>query len=341
MKVICHPEQKQHYPEHFLVNGRFQPNPEMPVRFDKLLEGALAAGCSPETPTPQGREVLEAIHTPEYLEFLEHAFERWKHIEGAADAVTPNIHPDRRDVGYPASVVAQAGYHMSDVAAPVADGTWNSCCWSAWTAAHAAKLVLAGESHAYALCRPPGHHAFSDLAGGFCYLNNSAIGAQLLRRAHERVVVLDDDLHHGNGTQSIFYHRSDVFTASLHADPLRFYPFFWGYANETGAGEGQGCNLNLPLPRGSGDAEFLSALDIAIERIRSFAPGALVIALGLDAFEGDPFGGLRISTGGFRMIAARIATGLRLPTLVVQEGGYLCDELGENLSQFLQGLQDG
>jgi acetoin utilization deacetylase AcuC-like enzyme len=340
MKVVYHPDQKQHYPKQFLVNGRFQPNPEMPERFDRLLQGALAAACAPEMPSRQSMQPVEAVHTPAYLKFLEHAHERWKHIDGAADAVTPNIHPDSRDVGYPASVVAQAGYHMSDASAPITEGTWASCCWSAWTAAHAAGLVLAGEQHAYALCRPPGHHAFSDMAGGFCYLNNTAIGAQMLRGAYDRIAILDVDLHHGNGTQSIFYGRNDVLTVSIHADPQRFYPFFWGYADEQGKGEGVGYNLNLPLQRGSGDPEFLSALEIAIERIRGFAPGALVIALGLDAFEGDPFGGLRISTGGFRVIAARIAASLRLPTLIVQEGGYLCDELGENLGQFLQGLQD-
>ena len=145
-------------------------------------------------------------------------------------------------------------------------------------------------------------------------------------------------MHHGNGTQSIFYARNDVLTVSIHADPQRFYPFFWGYAEEQGKDNGLGYNLNLPLPRGSADAEFLSALEIAIERIQGFSPGALVIALGLDAFEGDPFGGLRISTEGFRAIAETIASGLRLPTLIVQEGGYLCDELGENLSQFLLNL---
>jgi len=341
MKVVYHLDQKQHYPKQFLVNGRFRPNPEKPERLDRLLEGALAAGCTPETPPRQGVQPVGAVHTPAYLKFLEHAHERWMRIDGAAEAVTPNIHPDSRDVGYPASVVAQAGYHMSDASAPITGGTWNSACWSAWTAAHAASLVLAGERRAYALCRPPGHHAFSDMAGGFCYLNNTAIGAQLLRGSHERIAILDVDLHHGNGTQSIFYARNDVLTVSIHADPQRFYPFFWGYAGEQGKGEGLGYNLNLPLQRGSGDAEFLAALEIAIERIRDFAPGALVIALGLDAFEGDPFGGLRISTGGFRVIAARIAARLRLPTLIVQEGGYLCDELGENLRQFLLGLQDG
>lgn len=341
MKVVYHPCQKQHYPERFLVNGCFQPNPEMPERLDRLLEGALAAGCTPETPSSHGIEPLEAIHSPAYLQFLEHAYQRWQRIEGAADAVTPNVHPDSRQAGYPASVVAQAGYHMADAAAPLAAGSWDSCCWSAWSAVHAAGLVLAGEASVYALCRPPGHHAFADMAGGFCYLNNSAIGAQALRQAFDRVAILDVDLHHGNGTQSIFYSRSDVLTVSIHADPLRFYPFFWGYTNEQGEGEGRGYNLNLPLPRGSGDPEFQQALAQGIDHIQSFAPGALVIALGLDAFEGDPFGGLKLSTRGFHEIAEMIARRLNLPTLLVQEGGYLCAELGDNLSAFLRGFQQG
>jgi len=227
---------------------------------------------------------------------------------------------------------------MADAAVPVADHSWESSCWSAWSAIHAAKLVLNGDSSAYALCRPPGHHAFHDLAGGFCYLNNSAIGAQVLRRNHDRVAILDVDLHHGNGTQSIFYSRDDVLTVSLHADPLRFYPFFWGYANEHGEGEGDGFNLNLPLPRGSGDVDFLAGLTIALGRIRDFSPGALVISLGLDGFEGDPFGGLNISTAGFRKIGAAITGALELPTLIVQEGGYLCKELGDNLTNFLWGF---
>jgi acetoin utilization deacetylase AcuC-like enzyme len=338
MKVVCHPEQKRHYPLHFLVNGVFQPNPEQPERQDRLLQAALRAGCRHEAPLPHGMETIAEVHTEAYLDFLERAWERWSRIEGAAPAVIPNVHPDHRGVGYPASVVAQAGFHMADAAAPLAEGSWTSLLWSAWTAVHAARLVLDGERAAYALCRPPGHHAFSDMAGGFCYLNNSAIAAQLLRRAHQRVAILDVDLHHGNGTQGIFYRRGDVLTVSIHADPERFYPFFWGYANETGDGPGAGCNLNLPLPRGSGDEAFLAALETALDRIRAFAPGALVVALGLDAFAGDPFGGLRVSTRGFGEIARRIAAALPVPSLLVQEGGYLCDELGDNLYSFLAGF---
>ncbi len=168
----------------------------------------------------------------------------------------PNIHPIARDGSYPASAVGQAGYHMADTACPISAETFDSACWSAWSAVEAADAVLAGEPAAYALCRPPGHHAFADVAGGFCFLNNSAIAAQRLRSNAARVAILDVDLHHGNGTQGIFYARADVLTVSLHADPARFYPFFWGHADERGEGAGLGANLNLPLPRKSGDDRF-------------------------------------------------------------------------------------
>ena len=334
MKVIFHELQRRHYPRHFLVNGAPQPNPEVPERVDRLLEAACQAGHEPETPGDYGLAPVAAVHTPEYLQFLEHIHERWQRIVGASEEVIPNIHPDRRNASYPASAVGQAGYHMADTACPISGETWNAVRWSANSAVHAARLVMDGSGCAYALCRPPGHHAFADVAGGFCYLNNSAIAAQQLRHRYDRVAILDVDLHHGNGTQGIFYARSDVLTVSIHADPVRFYPFFWGFAGERGEDAGLGYNLNLPLPRGSGDDAFLDALDRAISRIESYAPGALVIALGLDAFEGDPFGGLAVTTPGFARIAERIAD-LGRPTVLVQEGGYMCDDLGRNLAAFL------
>src|SRR6185369_7438285 len=289
-----------------------------------------------EGPKNYGLGPIAAIHTPEYLDFLEHIFVRWRRIEGASEEVIPNIHPIARGGAYPASAVGQAGYHMADTACPISAETFDSACWSAWSAVAASEAVLAGEKAAYALCRPPGHHAFVDVAGGFCFLNNSAIAAQRLRESAARVAILDVDLHHGNGPQGVFYARADVLTVSLHADPERFYPFFWGYAGERGEGPGLGCNLNLPLPRKSGDDVFLEALEVGLRRIRSFAPEALVVALGLDAFEGDPFGGLSVTTPGFARIAERIAA-LRLPTAIVQEGGYLGDALGANLTSFLTG----
>jgi acetoin utilization deacetylase AcuC-like enzyme len=304
---------------------------------ERLLAGARAAGCEVVRPRPHGLGPVAAVHTPEYLEFLEHIYTRWQRIEGASAEVIPNIHPIARDGRYPASAVGQAGYHMADTSCPISAETWESACWSAWSAVDAADAVMSGERAAYALCRPPGHHAFADVAGGFCFINNSAVAAQRLRGEAARVAILDVDLHHGNGTQGIFYARPDVLTVSIHADPIRFYPFFWGHADERGEGPGLGYNLNLPLERKSGDDAFLAALEGGLRRIRAFAPEALVVALGLDAFEGDPFGGLSVTTPGFARIAERIA-GLGLPTVVVQEGGYLCDALSANLTSFLTGF---
>jgi len=337
MKAFYADEQKRHDPRAFLSSGSPKPNPEQPERVERLLAGARAAGCEIVRPREHGLGPIAAVHTPEYLDFLERIYDRWQRIEGASQEVIPNIHPIARGGSYPASAVGQAGYHMADTSCPISAETWESSLWSAWSAVEAAEAVLSGEPAAYALCRPPGHHAFADVAGGFCFINNSAVAAQRLRSRAARVAILDVDLHHGNGTQGIFYARPDVLTVSIHADPIRFYPFFWGHADERGEGPGLGYNLNLPLERKSGDTEFLAALGKGLQRIRAFAPEVLVVALGLDAFEGDPFGGLSVTTPGFARIAEAIAR-LRLPTVIVQEGGYLCDELSDNLTSFLTGF---
>ena len=337
MKVVFSETQRRHDPTFFLSCGTQRPNPEVPHRCDILLQAALGAGLTQVAPDDAGLAPVAAVHKPDYIHFLRHIHARWREIDGASAEVIPNIHPDRRNGAYPASAVGQAGYHMADTACPISSGTYEAALASAHTAYHAAGLVLGGERAAYALCRPPGHHAFADLAGGFCFFNNSGIAAQALRSRHDRVAILDVDLHHGNGTQGMFYGRPDIFTVSVHADPIRFYPFFWGHADERGEGEGLGYNLNLPLPRKTGDEGFLAALDVALERIAAFAPGALVVALGLDAFEGDPFQELTVTTKGFARIAARIAS-LGLPMAIVQEGGYVCDALGDNLASFLGGL---
>ena len=338
MKVIFSERQKKHYPRHFLSSGAPQPNPEVPERADCLLAAALSSGLELLEPADHGLTPIAAVHSPEYLQFLQNIVRRWGYIEEASEEVVPNIHPDRRNGVYPASAVGQAGFHMADTGCPISAATWDSALCSAHTAVHGAQLIIGGERACYALSRPPGHHAARDFAAGFCYLNNAAAAAQSLRSRFERVAIIDVDVHHGNGTQDIFYRRSDVLTVSLHADPMRFYPFFWGHASERGEGAGLGYNLNLPLPRGTGDDDYLKSLDAALKRVEAFAPQALVVALGLDAYEGDPFQGLAITTPGFGKIAGSIAS-MGLPTVLVQEGGYLCAALGDNLSSFLEGFR--
>jgi acetoin utilization deacetylase AcuC-like enzyme len=337
MQVFFSDVQLRHAPREFLVRGQWKPCPEKPERATALKSALLAAGHQVVAPPAGDRAAIAAVHDRRYLNFLETGHARWRQLPGASETIVPNIHPNSRGVGYPRSVVGQAGYHMADTACPIDADSMDAILASADCAIAAAQHLLDGKGTAYALCRPPGHHAFADMAGGFCFVNNSAVAAQMLRSKFGKVAIVDVDLHHGNGTQGIFYDRGDVLTVSVHADPADFYPFFWGHADETGSGAGEGANLNLPLPLGSGDAAFLAALDIGIKKVRSFGAEVLVVALGLDAFEGDPFAGLAVTEDGFRAIAGRLAA-LELPSVLVQEGGYLCPELGRNLISFLEGF---
>jgi acetoin utilization deacetylase AcuC-like enzyme len=213
-------------------------------------------------------------------------------------------------------------------------GTWDAARWAANCAIGAADAVLAGTREAYALCRPPGHHAYADFAGGFCYLNNIAIAADRMARALGRVAILDVDVHHGNGTQSIFYARDDVHFVSVHGDPDHFFPFYAGYADETGEGPGRGFNRNYPLPAKTGDKEWLAALAQGLADIESSDPHALLVSLGFDAFAGDPSSDLAVSTEGFRQAGSMIGRSQR-PVVLVQEGGYVVEHLAANLEAFL------
>lgn len=335
MITLYHPGQRAHDPQFFLSSGAPKPCPEQPARIDALLSGVQSLGLTVQTPQDHGMNAIAAIHPARYLTFLQTIHARWQHIPGASAEVIPNIHPANRSDGYPLSAVGQAGYHMTDTSCPIGAKTWDAAYASAQTAIAASELILQGNRSTYALCRPPGHHAFAELAGGFCYLNNTAIAAQQLTLSGRKVAILDIDVHHGNGTQGIFYDRADVLTVSIHAHPERFYPFFWGYPEERGTGLGEGANLNLCLPRGSDDVAFLHALDEALNTITLWGADTIVLALGLDAFVGDPFKGLAVTTQGFAKIGQTIAA-LARPTLIVQEGGYLSPELSQNLAAVLK-----
>jgi acetoin utilization deacetylase AcuC-like enzyme len=336
---IFHTEQHAlHDPRFFMVRGRPVAAAEQPERARILLSAARAAGHEVVLAGDQGLGPIADVHTPEYLDYLQVAHREWQRLPGASDEVVPNAHPGRRPASYPRGIVGRAGWHAADTGAPIGAGTWEAVRAAAQVAVAAADHVLAGAPEAYALCRPPGHHAFADMAGGFCYLNNTAIAARRIARRHARVAILDIDVHHGNGTQAIFYGSREVLTVSVHADPDGFYPYFWGHAHERGEGEGEGYNLNLPLALGSGDEAWLEAGERAIDRVSRFAPGVLVVALGLDASEHDPLQGLRVSTEGFARMA-RLIAGLGIATVLVQEGGYLGPGLGENLSAFLAAFE--
>jgi acetoin utilization deacetylase AcuC-like enzyme len=339
VKAVYTELHRSHDPQFFLVRGVVQRTTEQPERADRLLAGLKAGKHDLVAPSAFGQGPRARIHSPEYLGFLAEAWEAWSALGNAGPEMIANIHPVRYGATYPTHIVGRLGWHTADTGAPIGPGTFAAACAATDVATTAAQLVLDGEDATYALCRPPGHHAYRDMAGGFCFLNNSAIAAAHLRQRHERVVILDVDVHHGNGTQGIFYERPDVFTISIHADPNSYYPFVWGYAHERGEGPGLGTNLNIPLPIGTGDDGYIVSLGIAKKAIDAFAPGALVVALGLDASEHDPLRGLAVTTAGFRRIGAEIAR-LGLPTVFVQEGGYLSDILGANLTATLAGFEE-
>lgn len=341
MLTVFDETQRLHAPQTFIVSGRPQPIPERPERIDMLMQGVAAAGSRVVAPPPVTMDDIQLVHDQRYLTFMDTLLERWGRIEGASDIPLPNVYalgrPSLPPAGYPEAVVGQAGYHLGDGACPVTPTTLPAALASAASALHAAELLLGGERHVYALCRPPGHHAAGDHAAGFCYFNNSALAAEKLTRAGRRVAILDIDVHHGNGTEAIFYDRADVLTVSIHADPKRFYPFFWGYAGETGRGAGEGFNLNLPLERGTRIEAYAGALGTALERIAAFGADTLVVAAGLDIAVDDPFKGFAIETDEFTRIGRMIAD-VKLPAVIVQEGGYPSPSLGRNLAALLAGF---
>jgi acetoin utilization deacetylase AcuC-like enzyme len=332
MRRFFDPRQLLHAPALELHNGGFVPFAESPARAE-----ALSAALGPaEAAVDHGEAPLRAVHGEAYLAFLWSAHKDWRAAGRDGDAsgyAWPVVRRRPLDL---ARIDGRLGAYSFDASSPIAAGTWEGAYWSAQTALTALDAVLAGERCAFALCRPPGHHAGADYLGGYCYLNNAAIAAEAATRAGRRTAILDLDYHHGNGTQDIFYARGDVLFASIHADPGMDYPYFWGHADETGEGAGEGATLNLPLPRGTDLAAYLPALDQALAKIAAFAPDLLVISYGADTYAGDPISHFELETADYAVIARRIAS-LGLPTLVAMEGGYAVDALGANVAAFLGG----
>ena len=340
MKVFHAEAQAGHAPSHYAIGAELLPAREVPERIDALLAALHGLGHPVLEPRAHGLEPLRTVHADDYLEFLGTAHERWAQAFPSGPrsaAVLPYAFPCRHMGARPASVLGQAGWYLGSTTVPIGAGTWAAIRGAADCAVDGADALLAGEREAYALCRPPGHHAYADLGAGFCYVNNAAVAAERLARALGRVAVLDVDVHHGNGTQGLFYERADVQFVSVHADPDVGFPFFAGRAEETGRGAGAGFNLNLPLPARTRDDGWLSAVGAGVRRVRAFGAAALVVSLGFDAHEKDPSALLSVSTEGFRACGRAIGA-LGLPTLLVQEGGYAVDELGANLVAFLDGF---
>ena len=348
MLTIHNPSHRLHAGRQEMFRGRLVDCHETPQRLDHILAELQRRRLGPLQPAVDAGAALTAaiqrVHSPRYLDFLARAWDDWVALDptNAERDALPSVWPApgmRFDV-LPDNFAARMGLFSFDAGTPLTRGSWEAARGGAACAVGAVSAVLAtpGRGSAFALTRPPGHHAGADFFGGYCFLNNAAIAAQALRDGGvERVAVLDVDYHHGNGTQAIFYARADVLTVSIHGDPRTEYPFFLGHADERGAGAGEGFNMNLPLPRGSGFAAWREALRLGLQAIASFGAQALVVSLGVDTFEGDPISGFGLKTADYLTMGAGIGDAA-LPTVWVFEGGYAVDQIGVNTVNVLEGF---
>ena len=347
MLTFHNPVHHLHAGQQEMFRGQLVPCHEVPDRLGFVLAELNTRGMGPlrattDTQVPGLQDVLEQVHQPRYLHFLASAWDQWVALDprNAARDALPSVWPVRgfRADVEPDNLAARMGLYSFDAGTPLTSGTWAAARAGAACARAAALAVLNGECGAsFALTRPPGHHAGPDFFGGYCFINNAAVAAQTLRERFDRVAVLDVDYHHGNGTQTIFEHRADVLTISIHGDPRTEYPFYLGHGDEHGVGPGLGANLNLPLPRGTGFADWQRALQTAMGAVRSFGAQALVVPLGVDTFAGDPISGFGLQSDDYLPMGRSLAS-LGLPTVFTFEGGYAVAEVGINTANVLQGF---
>lgn len=313
---------------------------DSPERMTIILSALADRGLGDvHAPAQHGTEPILRVHDAGFLHFLEQGYPLWQARHGSGTAAFARMFGMRglAQTPDPANIDAMLSAYTFDIFSPLVAGSWAAIRSAADVALSGAAAIDNGAQSVFSLCRPPGHHASQDLAGGYCYLNNAAIAAQFHRdQGAHRVAILDVDYHHGNGTQRIFYDRADVLFVSLHGRPEEEYPFLLGFAHEIGAGVGEGFNLNLPMAKGTGIDGYGAALDTAVQHIHSFAPDVLVVSLGVDTFHGDPVGGFLLQTEDFLKVGQAIGR-IGLPTHFVMEGGYALDALGANVANILSG----
>ncbi|RED53788.1 histone deacetylase family protein [Aestuariispira insulae] len=323
-----------------LSGGELVPPFECPVRAEHILERAKTVELGNIiAPQEFGLDPIYGIHDKGYVDFLETCWERWVADGNKGDAI-PYMWPTRdlRQV-IPDHVDGQMGYYSIGADTSISDGTYEAARAAVDVALTAQKAIADGAASAFALCRPPGHHASANQYGGYCFFNNAAIAAQaFLNQGAKRVSILDVDFHHGNGTQQIFYGRDDVQFLSLHGDPMDSYPYFLGHADEQGQGKGGGFTENYPMGPGTAYDKWGAAMDDACRKINVYGPDAIIVSLGVDTFKNDPISFFKLESDDFKRYGARLAQ-LNRPTLFVMEGGYAVEEIGINAVNVLTGFE--
>ena len=340
LPVVVDDGHHQHDPAFELNAGqRVAPVYERPARIDAILAGLRTAGIDERHAVQHGDEVLDGVHDPGLVAYLRDAYPAWR-AAGGPEVMIPDTFRSPRWAGggrRPTSPLGSLGWFCTDTATPLVAGSYLAARTAVDIACTAVDLVRSGSPAAYGATRPPGHHAGPDYFGGFCLLNHAAVAAQRFR-AEGRVAIVDVDVHHGNGTQDIFWTDPEVLYVSVHTDPDHQYPYFSGYPDELGAGAGHGTTRNLPLAPGSGDDPVLHAVGVACELADAFDPVAVVVSLGCDALDADPVGQLSVSATGFTGIG-RLLGALRKPTVLLQEGGYALDRLGAVVAETLTAFE--
>jgi len=337
MKIFYSPHHVQHDPpfEGYNVNGA-KPSFEKAGRAEIVHAALLETGWAEfQPPFDFGLEPILAVHSAAYLEYLRSAYPAWQKfspVEGMA--FIPGTYGIDHQQACSLTGFEQSGFFLMDTTVAITPGTFPAAVDAAFCALSGAQALTGGERAVFALNRPPGHHAGREVCGGYCYLNNAAIAAEWLNQ-QGKVAILDVDYHAGNGTQEIFYERTDVLTVSLHADPAFEYPYYAGSAAETGAGPGTGYHRNFPLPSGTDQTLYLEALAQALELITRFQPRYLVVSAGMDTCKDEPQGSFRLTQESIHEIG-RLISELGLPTLIVMEGGYHLPSLGSNFAAFLE-----
>jgi len=340
VNVIYNESHRLHAPSYEFAGGRRTSHPETPARAEAIARALRAAGHPFEQPREYSLDPLRLVHGGDYLDYLARGYGSWRDAGKAPGGVLASVFPVRPFGRMPPAPWRHSGYYCLDTETVLTEHAYEAACVSAACALTGADMLLEGASRVYALCRPPGHHAGRDYCAGYCYVNNAAVAAAHLAGEYGRAAILDVDYHHGNGTQDIFYDCGNVLYVSVHADPGQAYPYYWGYAEETGTGAGEGCNLNLPLPPGSSDSAYMEALGTATDAIASFGAPVLVVSLGTDTAAADRLGSFDLHEGAFSTLGRQVA-GLAMPTLVIQEGGYDLRSIGTCVRDFLEGLETG
>ncbi|MCP4788816.1 MAG: histone deacetylase family protein [Gammaproteobacteria bacterium] len=340
MKIIYSPHHTQHNTKTELSGGELVAPYECASRMDYVCQALQEYGLGKTTePLEFPRCHVEKIHDKDYLSFLDNCWQQWQATGMSGEAI-PTIWPSRSMPSnhIPRNIEGQIGYYALAGETAIAKNTAQAAWLSANIALTAAHSLVQGEHSAFALARPPGHHASKNQYGGYCFINNAAVAAQyLLDNGFQRVALMDVDFHHGNGTQDIFYERNDVFFSSIHGDPLDAFPHFLGHADETGIGAGVGYNLNHPLPQGTPYAIWSEKLEQSLNAFRNYGADVLVVSLGLDTYEHDPISFFKVKTDEYVNMGTTLA-GLDIPTVFIMEGGYAVEKLGHNTANVLQGF---